>query len=181
MPSLHSLTGRACLPALSLYLLLAGLWGPVAVADAVPTEPAGGETRYWLDVRMADQRRIVSLPLVAGQTWCLVWNHSVEGFPVHDCYRNRNGRMVLERSHQPDFAAGLGHVLGRGQPVSDGAGGYWIEDIDEPVPGNRYLLRVGSPEVNHRLVSGDTRVSLSELATGERVLISLRVDHGSSQ
>lgn len=168
------------MPALSLYLILAGLWGAGARADAVSGESPSRVTA-WLEVHTADQRRLVSMPMVIGQTWCVVWNHSVAGFPVHDCYRNRDGRMVLERSHQPDFAAGLGHVQGRGRPVSDGAGGYWIEDIDEPVPGNRYLLRVGSPEVNHRLVSGGTRVSLSELAAGERVLISLRVDQESSQ
>lgn len=96
---------------------------------------------------------LVSLPIFEGAGWCLAWNHSVEGFPVYDCYRNQNGHMVLERSHQPDFAAGLGHIPGRGRQVSDGQGGYWIENISEPVPGDRYRLRVGSLNVNHRLVS----------------------------
>lgn len=116
---------------------------------------------------------IARLPLEPGDDWCLAWNHSVEGFRVLDCYRYRGGRMVLERSHQPDFAAGLGHVLGRGIQTSDGAGGYWIENINEPVPGNRYLLRVGSPAVNHRLVYDDNVISLSALAAGERVRIQL--------
>ena len=51
--------------------------------------------------------------------------------------------MVLTYAHLPDFAAGLDHIPGRGRQVSDGAGGYWIDDIDEPVPGNAYVLRPG--------------------------------------
>ncbi|MCW4152726.1 DUF1850 domain-containing protein [Halomonas sp. 18H] len=106
-------------------------------------------------LRVIDARGdlLVSLPMPPGAGWCLAWNHSVEGFTVHDCYRNRDGRMVLERSHLPDFAAGLDHIPGRGRQVSDGQGGYWIEGIDEPVPGDQYRLRVGDEAVNHRLVS----------------------------
>lgn len=117
---------------------------------------------------------LVSLPMPEGERWCMEWNHSVTGIRVQDCYRHHQGNMVLERSHQPDFAAGLGHVPGRGRQVSDGQGGYWIEDIDEPVPGNRYRLRVGSARVDHRLLHEGRRISLSELAAGERVTIHLR-------
>lgn len=131
-----------------------------------------------LAVLDASGETLVEVPLEPGMRWCLGWNHSVKQFPVLDCYRYHQGRMVLERSHQPDFAAGLGHTLGRGEQVSDGRGGYWIENIDEPVPGNRYTLRVGSPAVDHRLLwqtEGDEhRVSLSELAAGERVILQLK-------
>nr|WP_104203992.1 DUF1850 domain-containing protein [Halomonas saliphila] len=131
-----------------------------------------------LAVLDASGETMVEIPLKPGMRWCLGWNHSVKKFPVLDCYRYQQGRMVLERSHQPDFAAGLGHTLGRGEQVSDGRGGYWIENIDEPVPGDRYTLRVGSPTVDHRLLwqsEGDEhRVSLSELAAGERVILQLR-------
>ncbi|MEM9351357.1 MAG: DUF1850 domain-containing protein, partial [Pseudomonadota bacterium] len=78
-----------------------------------------------------------------GTEWCVLWRHSVQGFEVSDCYENRAGRMVLTWSHLPDFAAGLGHIPGRGRQVSDGQGGYLILDIDEPVPGNAYVLRPG--------------------------------------
>lgn len=117
---------------------------------------------------------LVRRSIPAGGEWCLVWNHSVAGFPVRDCYRNEAGRMVLDRSHQPDFAAGLGHIPGRGRQRSDGAGGYWIEGIDEPVPGNAYLLQVGGMAVDHRLMVRGETVSLSRVAAGERVRIRLR-------
>jgi hypothetical protein len=133
---------------LSVALLLIGL--------AMPTQAKSKEQRspsWWLQVVESTGEPLVSMPMPAGAGWCLAWNHSVEGFEVHDCYRNQAGRMVLERSHLPDFAAGLDHIPGRGRQISDGQGGYWIEDINEPVPDNRYRLRVGSAAVNHRLIS----------------------------
>lgn len=120
-----------------------------------------------------DGTEIARLPVPEGAGWCVLWNHSVQGFPVTDCYENRAGHMVLVRSRQPDFAAGLGHIPGRGRQVSDGEGGYWILDIDEPVPGDAYVLRPGAGPVDHRLQVGDTVVSLSAAAARQRVRIAL--------
>ncbi|WP_336427233.1 DUF1850 domain-containing protein [Roseovarius sp. E0-M6] len=108
-----------------------------------------------------------------GGWWCVLWHHSVQGFEVSDCYENRGGRMILVRSHLPDFAAGLDHIPGRGRQVSDGQGGYFILDIDEPVPGNAYVLRPGAGPVDHRLQVGGQTVSLSAKAARERVRIVL--------
>ncbi|MBB3190533.1 DUF1850 domain-containing protein [Halomonas cerina] len=158
MSSSRLTSGRALLPALLSCLAL------------VPAM-AGAATH--LEVLADDGEVLVRQPMPEGEGWCLAWNHSVAGFPVLDCYRHRRGHMVLVRSHQPDFAAGLGHVPGRGRQTSDGRGGYWIEDIDEPVPGDRYRLRVGSLEVDHRLVTATRKVSLSRLAAHEPVTIRL--------
>lgn len=108
-----------------------------------------------------------------GAGWCILWNHSVQGFGVSDCYENRDGAMVLVRSHLPDFAAGLDHIPGRGRQVSDGHGGYFIEDLDEPVPGNAYILRPGSAAVDHRIQVGDRVFPLSARAEHERVRVAL--------
>ena len=105
---------------------------------------------------------------------CVLWRHSVQGFEVSDCYENRDGDMVLVRSHLPDFAAGLDHIPGRGRQVSDGQGGYFIEDLDEPVPGNAYVLRPGSAKVDHRLRVGEQETSLSARAEHARVRIALQ-------
>ncbi len=150
-------------------------FGPAALALCLLLPlSALADDEGWLEVTAGNGRLIASLPVPEGEGWCLEWNHSVAGFAVLDCYRHREGRMVLERSHLPDFAAGLDHIPGRGRQVSDGEGGYWIEAIDEPVPGNRYRLRVGSSEVNHRLLHEGRRLSLSDQAAGERVTIHLR-------
>ncbi len=108
-----------------------------------------------------------------GSGWCVLWHHSVQGFEVADCYENREGSMVLVRSHQPDFAAGLGHIPGRGVQMSDGQGGYWIEDIDEPVPNSAYILRPGAGFVDHQIRANGMEISLSALAPRARVRIAL--------
>jgi hypothetical protein len=120
-----------------------------------------------------DGTEIMRISVPEGAEWCVLWRHSVRGFDVSDCYRNRAGRMVLVRSHLPDFAAGLDHIPGRGRQVSDGQGGYWILDINEPVPGDAYVLRPGAGTVDHRLQVGDSVISLSAIAPRERVRIML--------
>ena len=122
---------------------------------------------------LEDGSEIARLPVPEGAGWCVLWHHSVKGFEVSDCYENRAGQMVLVRAHLPDFAAGLDHIPGRGRQVSDGQGGYWILDIDEPVVGNAYVLRPGLGIVDHRLQVGDTTVSLSAAAPRARVTIAL--------
>ena len=123
--------------------------------------------------RLDTGTEIARIAVPEGTGWCILWNHSVQLFPVTDCYENRGGAMVLTRSHQPDFAAGLGHLNGRGTQTSDGAGGYWIEGIDEPVPGNAYILRPGGPAVDHRITTTAATVSLSTAAPRARVRIAL--------
>lgn len=131
---------------------------------------AGADT---LTATRKDGTEIARLNVPTGTEWCVLWSHSVKGFPVVDCYENQDGRMVLMHSHLPDFAAGLDHIPGRGQQVSDGQGGYFILDINEPVPGNAYILRPGAGPVDHRLQVGETIVSLSTVAPRERVRIAL--------
>ena len=124
---------------------------------------------------VADARGEVlfSFPLAPEERWCLLWNHSVAGFTVSDCFVYRPPSMVLERSHQPDFAAGLGHTQGRGELTSDGAGGYWIEHIDQPLAHNTLNLRVGSSAVDHRIVHRELTTSISHAIAGQRVSIRL--------
>ena len=126
-----------------------------------------------LTATLEDGTEIARLSVPEGTGWCVVWRHSVAGFEVSDCYENRGGHMVLIRSRQPDFAAGLGHLVGRGRQISDGAGGYWIVDIDEPVPGDAYFLRPGGPAVDHRLRTDTHEVSLSTTAQRKRVRVEL--------
>lgn len=128
-----------------------------------------------LEVRDAQGAALLSWPVDEGARWCLHWNHSVTGFLVRDCFAAVEGRMVLERSHQPDFAAGLGHIPGRGEMLSAAEGGYWIEGINEVIPRNCLRLRVGAKAVNHRLVSDDREQSLTEIAAGQSVRLVLRV------
>lgn len=135
--------------------------------------PAAATAEDLIATRFEDGTELAHFDVPDGSGWCVLWNHSVQGFPVSDCYENRDGRMVLMTSHQPDFAAGLGHIPGRGTQVSDGAGGYMILDINEPVPGDAYILRPGLGAVNHRIQVGGDVFSLSAVAPRERVQIAL--------
>jgi len=117
---------------------------------------------------------LLELNLSQDPTWEVRWNHSVAGFLVRDLYRYEDGKMLLAATHAPDFAAGLGYIPGRGRLRSDGRGGYWIRAIDEAVPGNRYLLRVGAPRVDHRVVHAGRTYSLSARAAGERVVVAVQ-------
>lgn len=138
---------------------------------------AGAAAAATLEFADAEGRALLACTLEPQDRWCLVWNHSVAGFAVRDCFVYRPPAMILDESHQPDFAAGLGHVPGRGELRSDADGGYRIVDIAAPVAGNELALRVGSPRVNHRVeFPGAEAVSLSERAAGERLV--MRVSHG---
>ena len=138
----------------------------------VPSAAAGTLTATKIDTGEV----LASIDMPIGQGWCILWHHSVKGFEVADCYENRDGHMVLVRAHLPDFAAGLDHIPGRGRQVSDGMGGYWIEDIDEAVVGNAYVLRPGAGFVDHRIRAGGAEVSLSAQAPRARVRIALTGD-----
>jgi hypothetical protein len=131
-----------------------------------------GDLPYLVVIR-SDGSELLELPLHDKPCWVIRWNHSVTGVLVSDYYRLDGGEMMLTDSHTPAFDAGLGHIPGRGRLESDDAHGYWIRDIDEVVPGNGYFLRVGSSEVDHRIVQGEDSYSLSRLAAHERVRIEV--------
>lgn len=123
-----------------------------------------------------DDRVLAMLRLPEGQEMCLNWAHSVTGGKVADCFENRAGNLVLTRSYLHDFAAGLGEVSGRGVLTSAPEGGYWIEQMNEPVPENTLTLHIGPARVGHRLTTGDTMLPLSEIAPKTRARLTLSAD-----
>ena len=153
--------------------MMAGGWLVILLSLLTPITAFADVQTDALVVTHEDGSQIARFVVPEGAGWCVLWNHSVKGFEVSDCYENRDGHMVLVFSHLPDFAAGLDHIPGRGRQVTDGQGGYFILDLDEPVPGDAYILRPGLGHVDHRLQVGDTVVSLSAAAPRERVRIAL--------
>lgn len=138
---------------------------PLAAADAP----------YKLSVFLDQETApLLTVPLAEDGAWCLHWHHSVAQFLVRDCFVvDNSGQLMLHESHQPDFAAGLDHIPERGTLESDGNGGYIIRNIAEPVRGNVLRLRVGALRVDHRIVTADYSISLSERAANQRVAIRL--------
>jgi hypothetical protein len=142
-----------------------------ACASLVWSAPLGAEPHLVVESR--NGLVIGQLRFDAGQEICLSWSHSVTGGPVSDCFENRDGILMLTRSYLHDFAAGLGEIAGRGTLRSAEGGGYWIEGIDEAIPGNALPLRVGSPRVAHVLTGSGRRLNLSTMAAGARVNLRL--------
>lgn len=152
------------------------LAGALLLAVATPGA-AGAGAAPALEVVAADGAVLARLPLDPTGAFCLHWRHSVTGGSVADCFRFAAGAggsgtgMVLTRSYLHDFAAGLGHLPGRGHQVPAPGGGYWIEGIDEAVPGGQLPLRVGGAAVGHRIATADGALDLSALAAGQRVTL----------
>lgn len=140
----------------------------VALAAVLVAAPGAAGT---LEIHSADGKKIAAVKVIEGAEWCLHWNHSVTGGAVADCFEIRSGVMVLTRSYLHDFAAGLGHLPGRGVQRPAAHGGYWIEEIDEPVAGNALPLRVGSTSVGHHVIHDGGSLDLSARASGERVIL----------
>lgn len=127
----------------------------------------------------ADGEVLARLPLGPDGDFCLSWSHSVTGGAVADCFRLTSAGLVLERSFLHDFAAGLGHLPGRGTQRPAPGGGYWIEGIDEPVPGGVLALRVGGPSVGHRIeTSAGAMLDLTALAAGRRLRLGAAAPGG---
>lgn len=136
--------------------------------------PVNAETV--LQVRLDTGAVLAEWPMSDGAELCLTWAHSVTGGRVADCFINEAGRLVLNRSYLHDFAAGLGEVTGRGTLTPAEGGGYWINDISEPMPGNVVRLRIGAPGVGHMLTLGAQRLPLSALAPNSRARLFLTTD-----
>jgi len=116
------------------------------------------------------------LDLTKSPQWIVRWNHSVTGITVSDYYYWDGQSMILTDSHTPAFDAGLGHIPGRGEQLSDGQNGYFIVNIDEAVPNNSYAMRVASRLVNHRIIHAGKTYSLSEIAERQRITISIEIE-----
>lgn len=150
------------------------LWLLWVCLPAAASADVGQNTESWrLEVSDPQGVTIASAPLPETGEWCLLWNHSVQGFPVADCFRMNAEQLFLDSTHTPDFAAGLGYIEGRGRLESDQNHGYRIKDMNVPIAGNVLPLRVGSTRVRHRIEIGDRVLELSPLASGQRVQIRI--------
>lgn len=122
---------------------------------------------------------LANIPFAERSEICLRWSHSVTGGAVADCFENRAGTLTLTRSYLHDFAAGLGEIAGRGIMTADPDGGYWITGIDEALPRNALVLRVGPAPVNHRIDHPGGTLNLTDIAANQRVTLTLIPDQDS--
>lgn len=117
---------------------------------------------------------ILRIPLDFEQSFTIRYIHSVDHSPVFEVFRVVKGTgIVLEETYFMMFGAGMGHWQGHGRLVQDGK---WIKITDIHRPLGRFLLRVGSPGVDHTILLNGKEWNLSLMVPGRRVEVMLLED-----
>ncbi|MBC2711606.1 MAG: DUF1850 domain-containing protein [Desulfosarcina sp.] len=105
---------------------------------------------------------LLVLPLKAGEPFTIHYYHSVENAPIWEVHSlDPSGRIFIEEERYLKFGAGMGKMPGVGRMVRRGP----YEAIEEMhMPTGDFVLRIGSPGVDHTVIWRGTRTNLSILA-----------------
>ena len=115
---------------------------------------------------------LLVLPLEPGERFTIRYYHSVENAPIWETHSaDRQGRIYIEEERYLKFGAGMGRMPGVGRMVKRGPYEV-IEDMHMPT-GN-FVLRVGSPGVDHTVIWRGTETNLSAVAPHVAVRFSAR-------
>jgi len=122
---------------------------------------------------VASGKPVVRIPLSWGEKFKICYMHSVDIKPVCEIFSLKKEHGVfLEEMYFVMFGAGMGHWEGHGRVVGDD-GWTWIKGIKKPV-GN-FLLRVGSRGVDHKLLTREEEVNLTDLAEGQLLNVHMEL------
>lgn len=123
-----------------------------------------------LVVRDFDNGKIIlALKVKSGDRFTIRYIHSVDKKPIFEQFRLDPDRgLVLEKTWFRIFGAGLGHWPGHGQLTQkDG----WITIDKMNYTLGSFVLRIGSPGVDHTILYHQQKINLSALAPGRRALV----------
>lgn len=110
------------------------------------------------------------LPLEIDERFTIYYLHSVENAPIWETHSiDEAGRIYIEEERYLKFGAGMGRMPGVGRMVHRN-GFEVIENMHMPT-GN-FILRIGSPGVDHTVIWRRSRVNLSAVAPHVAVLFS---------
>lgn len=154
-------------PARLLLLLIAGLvlFGLLVAGNT----PGGLELRI---TPVNGGRPLLVLPLQPGERFTLHYTHSVENAPIWEEHSlDDRGRIYIEEERYLKFGAGMGKMPGVGKMVQRGPYEV-IEEMHQPT-GN-FVLRIGSPGVDHTIIWRHSRTNLSEMAPHTAVRFAAR-------
>jgi hypothetical protein len=115
---------------------------------------------------------LLVLPLEAGERFTLHYYHSVEDAPIWEEHSlDEAGRIYIEEERYLKFGAGMGRMPGMGRMVRRGP----YEVIENMhMPTGNFILRVGSPGVDHTVVWRDSKINLSAIVPHTAVQFSGR-------
>ena len=140
-------------------IVFAGMGLALLLSAVALVLPGGLELRI---TPVRGQSPLLVLPLEPGEPFTIHYYHSVENAPIWETHSlDPSGRIFIEEERYLKFGAGMGKMPGVGRMVRRGPYEV-IEDMHMPV--GDFVLRIGSPGVDHTVVWRDTRTNLSALA-----------------
>ena len=115
---------------------------------------------------------VLILPLKPGERFTLHYYHSVENAPIWEEHSmDKTGNLYIEEERYEKFGAGMGKMPGVGRMVKQGIYEV-IKDMHMPV--GDFILRVGSPGVDHTIIWRGQRYNLSDTIPHKAVKFSGR-------
>jgi len=115
---------------------------------------------------------LLAVPMQPGERFTIHYYHSVENAPIWEEHSlDATGRIYIEEERYLKFGAGMGRMPGVGRMVRRGPYEV-IEDMHMPT-GN-FILRVGSPGVDHTIIWRGKSVNLSAVVPHVAVQFSAR-------
>ncbi len=105
---------------------------------------------------------LLVLPLNPGERFTIHYMHSVENAPIWETHGvDHKGRIYIEEERYLKFGAGMGRMPGVGRMVRRGP--YEVVEDMHMATGD-FVLRIGSPGVDHTILWRGTETNLSNLA-----------------
>lgn len=112
------------------------------------------------------------LPLAPGEQFTVHYYHSVENAPIWETHSvDAGGRIYIEEERYLKYGAGMGKMPGVGRMEMRGPYEV-ITDMHMPV--GDFVLRIGSPGVDHTLIWRGRQRNLSAVAPHVAVQFSAR-------
>ena len=134
-----------------------------------------GNTAGGLELRITPVtggRPLLVLPLQPGERFTLHYYHSVENAPIWEEHSlDEQGRIFIEEERYLKFGAGMGKMPGVGRMVQRGP---YEAIVEMHQPTGDFILRIGSPGVDHTIIWRDIHTNLSELAPHTAVRFAAR-------
>ncbi|MBU4563786.1 MAG: DUF1850 domain-containing protein [Desulfarculus sp.] len=147
---------------------LIGLAGAALVLLVLAYIPGGVELR----ITPRGGEPLLVLPLQPGERFTVHYYHSVENAPIWEVHSvDAAGHIYIEEERYLKFGAGMGKMPGVGRMVMRGPYEV-ITDMHQPT--GEFVLRVGSPGVDHTILYRGTATNLSAMAPHQAVTFSAR-------
>jgi hypothetical protein len=132
-------------------------------------EPGGLELRV---TTVKEGKPLLVLPLKPGERFTIHYYHSVENAPIWEEHSlDEKGHIYIEEERYLKFGAGMGRMPGVGKMVRRGP--YEVVE-NMHMPTGNFILRVGSPGVDHTIIWRGIRKNLSATVPHEAVQFSAK-------